>query len=100
MTQPTPDIGKYLKQIEEILLKRIKFIGEGEHTYLGYPQEFIDVLSQTLLQVRADRDKEIAAEVEKIAKNLPKYSYAREVLEVSVLQNILLQKSQLKEPEK
>lgn len=45
------------KEIEWILINKVKFIGEDEHTYSGYPQELIDGISEVL---RA-----------KIAKKLP-----------------------------
>ncbi len=38
-------------KVEAVLLNRIKFIGDGEHTYTGNPQNLIDELTEALAQV-------------------------------------------------
>lgn len=45
MTQLTKD------KIEDVLLNKIKFIGDGDQTYLGTPQELIDDLNEAITQI-------------------------------------------------
>lgn len=47
--------------VEALLLKKIKFIGEGEHTYLGTPAELIDDLSDL---IKRETDRAVMGELQ------------------------------------
>ena len=75
------DIKGLLEQIDGVMLNKIKFIGDKEHTYLGYPAQMLEEignkelpLKQIIEQAKKEGLIEIdTAAIEKLLSNYVVY---------------------------